>query len=489
MKYCVFIVIWLMLLGFAACNSNENTEISTHALQISGTIIDIGGENDTKFRGGASIGMYIVKYEEGEVPNDFSLDGAFIQNEKFMQSAAGLVGDPFVTWDDASVVDIAAYYPYREGADIASNTLFFQIAERQDSLLDNRPAYEESDFLWATARANSAVESVHLQFEHLMTKVVLYLKTDAIIPGDLVGSTVKILGTQIGAEINLETGSLEAQGESGVITARSQKMEKDGYEIAVKAIVVPQTVKQNTELLEIQTLGGYSYFYKLPSDFTFLSGKQVTFEVNIESGECQVTVGEITDWIDVEETIVGEAIEDLPVFKLYDFYDLNGVQGMVVEVDETGQHGKVMSLDEEIFSVWCTNVVLYEENSTTDGLSNLQEILAIDPTLEYYPPLKWCYDKNQNGVTGWYLPASQEMMSVLKMYVDSPDEFNGHLEALGGSPFTLDWFGQISFYSSTLNSSGEVRAPMKSMFGDTVTSIVSQSDEGYDYYVRAFYRF
>ena len=73
---------------------------------------------------------------------------------------------------------------------------------------------------------------------------------------------------------------------------------------------------------------------------------------SIESGECHVTVEEIEDWTETETPIVGEVVEDLPTFKLYDFYNLNGVQGLVIAVDETGKHGVLISLDEERTQWW-----------------------------------------------------------------------------------------------------------------------------------------
>lgn len=73
--------------------------------------------------------------------------------------------------------------------------------------------------------------------------------------------------------------------------------------------------------MDIKTLGGYSYFSELPEDIVFQPGKQMTLSVSIESGECHVTVEEIEDWTETETPIVGEVVEDLPTFKLYDFYN------------------------------------------------------------------------------------------------------------------------------------------------------------------------
>ena len=173
-----------------------------------------------------------------------------------------------------------------------------------------------------------------------------------MIPGDMIGGEVRILGSVINAKIDLNEGTVIAEGGTGQVVAADEVMKKDGFEIAVKAIIVPQTLKKGVKWLDIKTLGGYSYFSELPEDIVFQPGKQMTLSVSIESGECHVTVEEIEDWTETETPIVGEVVEDLPTFKLYDFYNLNGVQGLVIAVDETGKHGVLISLDEERTQWW-----------------------------------------------------------------------------------------------------------------------------------------
>lgn len=489
MKKRYFIIQLLFLLSLWACNDDDDAQLPGNALRISGTITGMTpGEAVGRFRGGAGVGVFVAGYVQGAIPEELNLVEAKVQNGKFMQSADGLVGDPPITWEDAATVDVVAYYPFRQNMETLPTAASFKIAERQDTLLDSRPAYEESDFLWAKNRADLSTNPVQLTFKHLMSKVVVYLKSDAVIPGDMVGSKVCITGTRVEAEIDLEKGIARAIGMPADIVATEQPMEKTGYELAVKAIVVPQTVGTGTQLLEIKTLGGYSYFYKLTDNLTFEVGKQMTLEVNVESGECHVTVGDITDWTESDSPVLGEAVEDLPVFKLFDYYNLNGIQGMVVSIDETGKHGKVISLDETTFSVWCTNVTLQDETDVDDGMVNLQTILAIDPTLEAYPVMKWCMDKNKEGVKGWYLPASNEMLAVLRMFESDGDLFNEKISAIGGSPILGDPWDGLYYWSSTLSWTGSVRVPKYDYFG-VKNALYDQGESVSEVRVRAFYQF
>lgn len=489
MKRQYFIIPLLLLLSLCACNDDDDVQLSGDPIRLSGSIS--GMENDvavTRFRGGAGVGMFIVNYPTTAVPETISLSKAQIRNQKYMQSADGLVGDKHAYWDRNTAIDVVAYYPYHKDVEIEPTAAVIAVAERQDTLLNNLPAYDESDFLWAKARAQAGTDPVQLPFKHLMSKVIVYLKSDAMIPGDMVGSRVMIQGMQTTAQVNLETGMTTPVGEIGSVVATEQVMDKTGYECAVKAIVVPQTVKRNTQLLEIQTLGGYSYTYRLPDDLTFETGKQVTLEVTIESGECHVTIGDITDWTESEPPVYGEAIENLPVFKVFDLYNLDGIQGMVVSTDETGKHGLVISFDGAELK-WCTNITYQDETDVNDGMANMNTFMEIDPTLEDYPAMKWCMDKNTDGKMRWYLPASNEMMPFRNLLNDNPDLFNEKLQAAGGdkvTPISWDDWGDAAFWSSSLNFSGSVRCPRISSWSSSTTLLSYQGDTQN---VRAFYKF
>ncbi len=492
-----YIIQLLFLLSLWACSDDENGQFPANALRISGTISGMNPEDAvTRFKGGTGVGVFVVAWPEGVQPGEVSLSGAKVKNSKLLQSADGLAGDPLLNWEEAAQVDVVAYYPYRKGMEEDPAAAPFQVSSNQNATTGNASAYEESDFLWAKTRAGLNTNPVQLTFKHLMTKVVVYLKSDAFTPGDMVGGEVLIQGTQTSAEIDLEKGTAKAVDAPGEIVMAAQSMEKTGYELAVKAIVVPQTVKANTQLLEIKTLGGYSYYYKLTDNLTFEPGKQMTLEVSIESGECHVTVGDITDWTETGDLILGEAMEDLPVFQVYDQYKLNGIQGIVVSVDETGTHGLVMSLDEARDIQWCTNITFEEENSRTDGMSNIQQILEINPTLEDYPAIKWCMDKNKDGVTGWYLPARDELKDFANLVVNDLDNLNAKIAEMGGtvlSPTNVyddDWWYDFIFWSSSLNGSGAVRGLlMEDMYAGSLEISTPLLDQNEYATVRAFCKF
>ena len=488
MRKILLIVIGVIGMFLTACDDDKEVSLSDIPIRLSGKILGMDeGEVLTRFRGGAGVGVYIVDASERQTGD---LLGARVSNKKFMQSADGLVGDPLVCWNRETGIEFAAYYPYLPENGMLSETCLFQVAERQDSLQNGLSAYGESDFLWARGYADFQTEPIALEFRHLMSKVIIYLKSDAMIPGDMIGGEVRILGSVINAKIDLNEGTVIAEGETGQVVAADEVMKKDGFEIAVKAIIVPQTLKKGVKWLDIKTLGGYSYFSELPEDIVFQPGKQMTLSVSIESGECHVTVEEIEDWTETETPIVGEVVEDLPTFKLYDFYNLNGVQGLVIAVDETGKHGVLISLDEER-TQWCTEPSLMAQAySEDDAQENLNEVLNVDPTLEKFPAMKWCVDKNKDGISGWYMPALNELKDFWNILCTNTDLINDKIVATGVTGATeikTNWWDTDGYFSSSLSLSDKVRSISFSMFGDGISvALLSQDDSSH---VRAFYKF
>lgn len=100
------------------------------------------------------------------------------------------------------------------------------------------------------------------------------------------------------------------------------------------------------------------------------------------------------------------------VWKVGDYYSVDGKEGVVFWVDKTGKHGKIVSLDQADL-LWCTreeidnlSVIAKEEQA---GMKNLHLIMKIDAWRTKYPAFAWCAS---HGDT-WYLPAIEELKVLL----------------------------------------------------------------------------
>ncbi len=94
-----------------------------------------------------------------------------------------------------------------------------------------------------------------------------------------------------------------------------------------------------------------------------------------------------------------------------DYYNENGKEGVVFWVDESGEHGKIVSLTEMKLS-WTSDKFeqkrLIGADSETDGAKNMAVVQRIPGWGLKYPAFKWCADLGE----GWYLPAKEELKQL-----------------------------------------------------------------------------
>lgn len=101
-------------------------------------------------------------------------------------------------------------------------------------------------------------------------------------------------------------------------------------------------------------------------------------------------------------------------YKVGDYYNVNGKQGIVFEVCDNGQHGKIVSLDQKLLR-WCTlaqkSVGATSKSvgatSKSDGQSNT-DIVMRRSDYNNYPAFAWCREQGED----WYLLSQNELLSL-----------------------------------------------------------------------------
>lgn len=103
-------------------------------------------------------------------------------------------------------------------------------------------------------------------------------------------------------------------------------------------------------------------------------------------------------------------------YRLFDYFNENGVEGIVIEVTDDGRHGKVLGLHSKMLRFAEKNII--EPFSTggrslTDGEKNLNalnELLATNPTISIddFPAHKWVTSLGP----GWYVPSFGELLKL-----------------------------------------------------------------------------
>ena len=123
------------------------------------------------------------------------------------------------------------------------------------------------------------------------------------------------------------------------------------------------------------------------------------------------------------------SLQSSTTYHVGDYYNANGKEGVVFWVDDSGEHGKIVSLDQEYLE-WST-IDQYERNvivdtlDHADGQVNTNKVLQ-RPDKSEYPAFLWCVELGE----GWYLPAIDEL-NLLLLDAEVRNAVNLALEGLG----------------------------------------------------------
>lgn len=111
---------------------------------------------------------------------------------------------------------------------------------------------------------------------------------------------------------------------------------------------------------------------------------------------------------------------------------LNGADGVIAYIDETGEHGYVISLDECEPCHW-TSVVTNQTSgswipsSDTDGKAICDKFSTFYENIGQFPAANWCV---YLGNGGWFLPAQEQLKAIFANF----SKVNAGIEAAGGTP-------------------------------------------------------
>ena len=120
------------------------------------------------------------------------------------------------------------------------------------------------------------------------------------------------------------------------------------------------------------------------------------------------------------------------VYRVGDYYNVNGKEGVVFYVDASGRYGKIVSMTQSSEELqWSTNGEqnrLIGASSETDGAANMRAVQQCPNWRTNYPAFAWCA---QLG-SGWYLPAIEEL-KLFTLNDSVHDAVNRTLATKGGT--------------------------------------------------------
>ena len=154
---------------------------------------------------------------------------------------------------------------------------------------------------------------------------------------------------------------------------------------------------------------------------------------------------------------VQDVIQEAKTYSIGEIYEKDDIKGIVVRLENGGENGVIMSLDESC-KAWCTlhrkKIAAMGADNRADGEANMK---AIEQYIEKnglswsdFPAFEWCRAKGE----GWYLPSINELWAVGTIYLGGSrtstnrrfrKSFNAKLEGAGGTPLS----GIMIYHSST----------------------------------------
>lgn len=249
----------------------------------------------------ASLGTFQVKatdtaFEKGDAVGVYALGTTTFSNRKLVYDGVNLTAETPVYWSSYQQVNegnlFRAYYPYQEGLE-NEKEYFFTVQPDQST----HASYTASDLMVGDAYASPSDGTVHLNFVHQMSKVVL------TIDNRLGSEIADVYFADVYGRVRVYPGEgLGAIGEPGTIKAGKVTL-TDGSP-AWALILAPQGC--NPRLL-ITTVDGKQYTYY--SDYTVYFSSGHRYGVRIVLDETSISTdftSDVLDWVDDSDIQFGQ---------------------------------------------------------------------------------------------------------------------------------------------------------------------------------------
>ena len=284
-KYTV-IYLAAALLAATSCSKEEGNSDNGQLL-LAPALPNMSKATETEFESGDRFGIYAVEYKE-DAPLPLQLSGNWANNSMALYNGTNWSISPVIWWNNASKLDVIAYYPYNSNPNSVDNYLFTIEEDQRES------GFTLSDLMWAKAKgAERSAGAVALNFRHKLSRLDIKLIRGDDFEGDIpADALVRVMGTVSSAIMDMESGGIEKnpQGKEMTITAHQRGVGE------YSAIIVPQKILNQIPLVEI-LVNNVSYL--VSSRFIFEEGVRHTLNITLNSDPNKILItigGGIEDW-------------------------------------------------------------------------------------------------------------------------------------------------------------------------------------------------
>ena len=284
-KYTV-IYLAAALLATTSCSKEEGNSDNGQLL-LAPALPNMSKATETEFESGDRFGIYAVEYKE-DAPLPLQLSGNWANNSMALYNGTNWSISPVIWWNNASKLDVIAYYPYNSNPNSVDNYLFTIEEDQRES------GFTLSDLMWAKAKgAERSAGAVALNFRHKLSRLDIKLIRGDDFEGDIpADAVVRVMGTVSSAIMDMESGGIEKNPQGKEITITAHQRDVGEY----SAIIVPQKILNQIPLVEI-LVNNVSYL--VSSRFIFEEGVRHTLNITLNSDPNKILItigGGIEDW-------------------------------------------------------------------------------------------------------------------------------------------------------------------------------------------------
>ena len=285
-------LLFISTILFLASCSNELPETNTPAETPDETVRIYTRVDGESVAADVNAGLYMVNYLNGT--RDKLLPTNNYVNNQMLTYANNVwsTSKPIYWSDDVTPADFYAYAPYqREVPDACA--LAFNVQKDQTTL----EAKAQSDFLWGMLPAQSPTsESFNMELSHMLCQLTVKVTCSEDFADSMEAKDISVVigGTKTGAMINLATGVITPDGETGEV-----KCHNNG-DLSYTAILIPQQVPFSN-LLQIVWNGNP---FTLQSAFKLEAKRQYTLTVKLKKTQSGFDAG-IDGWEIIDEDFGG----------------------------------------------------------------------------------------------------------------------------------------------------------------------------------------
>ena len=407
----------------------------------------------TTFEENDVIGIFIYSRNEGDV-SSVDDNELYVNNMKLTYINGNWVLEmPIYYPDSKKMLDVYAYYPYKDGSDVHS--MEYNAHEEMVELL-----------MASVIGVKKSENAVMLRFQHMQSLVHLTLTKESNVP-DFDGNLKVYFNGVIGGKYNIATHML-AEPITGII--QMDLAGEAGSSERKYMAYIPEQVVAPGILFSI---------FQMTSKHEILSSKDIDQPETFTRGQIRRYSIRIRQ----------EISKDI-VYKQFDLYPAYGIPvGMVVEISNGGRNGKVISLKNIESVQWAVDSVMDFQTGATDindGITNKMKIQSLENWEDNYPAFKACNDYGER----WYLPAIGDMKWFFTNNYFWNDNFLEKINAslnyhrINNSKLDIQLINVYqSYFSSTESGSNDAMKLYPS------SGVLIAESKQWSYFVRPFYDF